>query len=67
MRNRQDSAYWIQHTHLFRQDEFECSACGHTEDRACGECPACGARMHSSKYDPSFVDEAEILSILFDD
>ena len=64
---RNNSAYWIQHTHLFRRDEYECSACSYVSDTPHKTCPACGAWMQSSKYDPSFVDEAEILSMILDD
>ena len=63
----ENNAYWIQHTHLFRQDEYECSACGNVSYKAYSNCPSCGARMRSSEYDPSWVDEAEGLSAMLDD
>ena len=47
---KKDTAYWIQKTHLLRADEYECSACGRN--------------MTKSKYDPTWVDEAEMLDIL---
>ncbi len=61
------SEYWIQRTHLFRADEYICSACGASCNKPYRTCPACGARMKKSKYDPSWVDEAEGLSTLLDD
>ena len=29
------------------------------------ECPACGVKMEKIKYDPVYVDEAEMMDILF--
>ena len=60
-------AYWIQHTHLFRADEYICSACRSVCDKAYRTCPRCGTPMKKTKYDPSWVDEAEGLSALLDD
>ena len=44
---------WTQRTHLLRADEYICPFCGHS--------------MEGSDYDPSWVDEAEMLDIFFDD
>lgn len=60
-------AYWIRRTHLLRADEYICSACAAASGRAQKHCPACGALMRRTKYDPSWVDEAEGLSALLDD
>lgn len=60
-------AYWIQHTHLLRRDEYECSNCRRIQGRAFGRCPSCGAKMRASKYDPSWVDEAAMIEIIIDD
>lgn len=60
-------AHWIRRTHLFRPDEFVCSACGASVQKPSSSCPACGAPMKKTKYDPSWVDEAEGLSALLDD
>ncbi len=65
--HNEKTGYWIQHTHLLRSDEFECSVCHHTYDKPRAKCPHCGARMKKSKYDPSWVDEAVLLDILDDD
>lgn len=54
-------AYWTQRTHLLRADEYICSACGHSFKKATPFCPKCNAKMMKSQYDPSWVDEAEII------
>ena len=64
MFGKQKKSYWIRKTHLFRADAYECSACGRRFDKPYGQCPSCGRKMAKSKYDPSWVDEAEILDIL---
>lgn len=61
------SAYWTRRTHLFRADEFICSACGASRPKPTASCPACGARMKKTKYDAAWADEAEGLSTLLDD
>ena len=61
------AAYWIQKTHLFRADEFICSACGSVSSKPYKVCPTCGSVMKKAKYDASWVDEAEGLSALLDD
>ena len=58
-------AFWTQRTHLFRPDEFICSNCGYiTTKKRLSECPKCSARMKKTKYDPSWVDEAEFFDCL---
>lgn len=61
------TARWIQRTHVFRKDEYECSYCGHRVDKPIKECPFCGKIMKGSKYDPSWVDEMEMIDEIFDD
>ena len=61
------AAHWIQRTHLFRADEYICSACRYTSNRPYNMCPGCCSPMKKSKYDASWVDEAEGLSTLLDD
>ncbi len=61
------AAHWIRRTHLFRADEFICSACRSASGRPYRVCPACGSRMKKTKYDPSWVDETEALSAMLDD
>ena len=58
---------WIQKTHLFRADEYICPTCGTSTVKPYKKCPSCGTALSSSKYDPSWVDEAEGLSALLDD
>ena len=61
---RKKSAHWIQHTHIFRKDEYECSACGCLADKLYKTCPHCGLPMKGSKYDPSWVDEMETIDAI---
>ena len=61
------SARWIRHTHLFRRDEYECSACHAYANKPHSVCPRCGTPMNGSKYDPSWVDEMEMFDAIFDD
>ena len=60
-------AQWIQHTHVFRDDDYECSSCGCISEAPYAICPSCGKQMKGSKYDPSWVDEMEGLSAILDD
>ena len=64
---KKKTAYWIQRTHLFRKDEYECSACRRRFDKPYVECPGCGRKMTRSKYDPSWVEEIETMDALFGD
>jgi len=59
--------HWIQHTHLLRADTYECSACGYECSKPAGRCPHCDRSMGKTKYDPSWVDEAEGFSAIFGD
>ena len=64
---KKKTASWIRRTHLFRADEFICSVCKASFRKPCQACPACGTRMKKTKYDPSWVDEAEMISMIMDD
>ena len=61
------TARWIRRTHLFRPDEYVCSACGASFPAPFPECPHCGRTMRGTKTDPAWVDEAEGLSAILDD
>ena len=61
------AAHWIQRTHLFRADEFICSVCRSVCNKPYKVCPECGTPMKKTKYDASWVDEAEGLSVILDD
>ena len=61
------TANWAQKTHLFRSDEYICSGCHYVADKPYKTCPSCRSQMKKSKYDPSWVDEAEMMDILFGD
>ena len=60
-------AHWVQKTHLLRADDYYCSKCGIQSRKPYKICPGCKSEMGQSKYDPSWIDEAEGLSALFDD
>ena len=60
-------AQWIQHTHVFSDDDYECSACGFVSDEPYAVCPECGRQMKGSQYDPSWVDEMEIMDAIMED
>ena len=59
--------YWIHKTHLLRPDEYICSRCGASYHKPYKVCPNCQAEMGKTKYEPSWVDEAEMLDILDDE
>ena len=59
--------HWIKKAHLWGEDEYVCSACGASYDRPRASCPRCGADMQGEQYDPTFVDEAEVLDMIFGD
>ena len=60
------TACWTRRTHLFRKDEYICSGCRASFRRAAKTCPACGAVMKKTKYDPHRVDEIEDVDALLD-
>ena len=59
--------HWIEREHLFDGTEYVCSCCGASFEEPWEECPACGVKMEKIKYDPVYVDEAEMMDILFGD
>ena len=61
------AAYWIGRTHLFEADEYVCSSCGYLSDTPYRTCPNCSRPMKKVKYDASWVDEAEGMSVLMDE
>ena len=64
---RKNEAQWIKNTHFFKRDEYRCSACGYVSDRQKSTCPKCGAKTKGPSYNPSWVDEAETLDMIFND
>ena len=64
---KENSPHWTQETHLFKDDAFVCSACGYRGKKGLETCPGCGAKMSKTKYYPSWVDEAEMMDIIFCD
>ena len=44
---KQPKARWIQRTHLFRKDEYECSACGFKGDKPYKVCPRCNTALNT--------------------
>ncbi len=61
------AAHWIQQTHMFRKDEYECSSCGYLTEKPMPTCPRCGVKMKGSKYNPSWVDEMAEFDAIFED
>ena len=59
--------HWIEREHLFNGTDYVCSCCGASFEEPWEECPACGVRMEKIKNDPVYVDEAEMMDILFGD
>ena len=59
--------HWIEREHLFDGTDYVCSCCGANFEEPWDECPACGVRMEKIKYDPVYVDKAEMIDILFED
>lgn len=62
---KQRTAHWIQKTHLFRSDEYICSACNYKAKKAERLCPGCSSIMKNCKYNPNWVDEIEMAELLF--
>ncbi|MBO6017641.1 MAG: hypothetical protein J6P42_06355 [Oscillospiraceae bacterium] len=59
--------YWTRRTHLFRADEYICSACGRVSAKPWKTCPECGSIMKKVKAEASWVDEMEAASAIVDD
>ena len=64
---KNNKAYWVQKTHIFKADEYICSKCGYSAKKPMKQCPRCEMRMTKSKYDPTWVDEMEFFDAIFDD
>ena len=64
---KEETAHWIQRTHLFRADAYVCSFCMASFPEPYEICPSCGKVMKKTKYEPSWVDEMETLSAFFED
>lgn len=61
------SPYWICHTHILRDDEYECSACGYLSKEPYTVCPDCGSRMDKTESDLNWIDEMEELDMMLED
>lgn len=61
------TAHCTQRTHLYRADEFICSACRHVSGKPYNVCTTCRAVMKKARYDANWVAEAEGLSAILDD
>ncbi len=66
-KKKQTTAVWILETHLFRADEYVCSACHHAAKETLPVCPVCGAVMRGLTEDPLWVDDLEELDAILDD
>ena len=60
-------AKWVRRTHIFRSDEYECSACGAKSGKPKKNCPNCGAVMKVAKGDLGWVDELEAMDAFLED
>lgn len=60
-------SHWTQHTHLFKKDEYEGSACGAMHDKPYAVCPNCNSQMGKAKYDASWIDEMADYDEVFGD
>lgn len=65
MRNK--ASKWIKKTRLFRSDVYVCFNCGFSAARPSKVCPGCGAVMKGTRYDPTWVDEMEMIDAFLDD
>lgn len=61
------TAHVTQQTHILKQDEYICSNCGYKSLSPFTKCPSCKAQIIKSKYDPTWVDEIEMMDIFFGD
>ena len=50
-----EKTYWIVRTHLFRPDEYICSSCKSTQDKAYKSCPVCGNNLKIFEYSASLI------------
>ena len=64
---KKKTARWIRRTHIFRRDEYECTACGCYTDKPYVICPNCGTPMKGAKYDAGWVDEIEAMDAMGDE
>ncbi len=58
-------SYCIQHTHLFRAGDYECSVCHAIYSKPHTSCPKCKSKMGKLKYDASWVDEMAEYDAIF--
>ena len=56
--SKQKKGYWMRRTHLFRDDEYECSNCKRHFKKAYSVCPHCNAKMTGKKTNYNWIDEA---------
>ena len=61
------SPHWIQHSHLFDPDEYECSECGAVCRRASSACPRCGAALRAVLDTQEWIDEEEEMDWMLSD
>ena len=58
---------WICHTHILKDDEYECPICGFVTDMPYRTCPGCGSQMNEKNSDLNWIDEIEIIDAVIDD
>lgn len=64
---KSEGPVWVQKTHVLKSDEFVCSACGYSVKKPVKICPKCKAAITGIRYDPSWVDEMEMIDMFLDD
>ena len=67
IKQKKKSPVWIRKTHFLRADEFICSDCGCKAKKAYKTCPGCGVRINKIIYDASWVDEAELIDMMWEE
>jgi predicted amidophosphoribosyltransferase len=64
---KEKDAHWIRYEHLFRDDDYKCSACGCKTAKPEPFCPRCKTEMKGVKSDPVWVEEMADYDEIFGD
>lgn len=58
---------WKRHSHILKDDDYECPVCGCIAEQPYSVCPGCGNSMSGPEEDSSWIDELEELDMILDD